>query len=33
MNLRRVLAVVAVAMAGYSLFRSVQKLRRTFAEA
>jgi hypothetical protein len=33
MDLRKILAIAAVAMAGYSLFRSVQKLRRTFAEA
>ena len=33
MNLQKILAVLAFALAGYSLFRSFQKLRRTFAES
>ena len=33
MDLRKIAAVVAFVIAGYSLFRSFQRLRRTFAES
>jgi hypothetical protein len=32
MDIRKILAIAAVAFSGYSLFRSVQRLRRTFAD-
>jgi len=31
--MRKILALFAFALAGYSLFRSFQRLRRTFAES
>jgi hypothetical protein len=33
MDLRKIGAIVAVAFAAYSLFRSFKRLRRTFAES
>jgi hypothetical protein len=33
MDIRKILAVLAFALAGYSLFRSFKRLRRTFAES